>query len=223
MKWERTFLLSAPAAEVWRAFMDPEAEFRVLDPDNAYQSRGAVKVEYTEVDENRFLAWTETSGDDVWKMSVTFEEAETKTRITVVRSGFGDSDDWTQVATGRLLGWEDILADLEIYYRTGRKLDRLYNRRWGRLGLNAIAADGGLRVIGTRPNTPAGTAGLEHGDVIVRMGGAPTVHMSDLWLLESVLPDATETDVEFFRGTDLRTTRLTLPRKAPERLSDRAP
>jgi len=207
MKWERTFEFSAPVDEVWRAFRDPDAPLRVMNPDNAYQSGGAVAVEFTRVEEHHALAWTETEGDLVWDMSVTFTEVETKTRITIVRSGFGDSDEWLMFGAGRLLGWEDVLADLEVYYRTGQNVGRLYNRRWGRLGLVAVADGGGLRLM--RATGPGEAAGLRAGDVIVRVGGAPTVHESDLWLLESVLPDGVF-EVEFVRGPGVESTKLEL-------------
>ena len=213
MKWERSFEFSAPVAEVWRAFTDPDAPIRVMNPDNAYQSGGAVEIDFTQNDQHAALAWTETEGDNIWSMAVTFTEAETKTRVTIVRSGFGDSDKWIQAGEGRLLGWEDVLADLEVFYRTGEKLSRLYNRQWGRLGVIAIAADGGLRVIGARPETPAAKAGLEPGDTIVRVGGAPTVHTSDLWLLESVLPEGAF-EVDFVRGSTVESTKLELGPRA---------
>lgn len=210
MKWERTFEFSAPVDRVWAAFTDPDAPFRVMDPENAYQSRGAIKVDFTQIDSNQQLAWTETEGEYTWEMSVTFTEVETKTRITIVRSGFGD-DDWSERGLGRLLGWEDVLADLEVFFRTGERLNRLYARRWGRLGLHVVEGDGGLRVMSAAPGSPSGNAGLEVGDVIVRIAGAPTVHMSDLWLLESALEEGADVDVEFVRGTTVQTSRMTIP------------
>lgn len=212
MKWERTFEFSAPVQDVWDAFTSPDAPFPVMNFDNAYQSGGAVRIDVTERSENAKLAWTETEDDMVWEMSVTFTETETKTRITIVRSGFG-GDDWLERAKGRLLGWQDVLADLEIFFRTGTKLNRLYSRKWGRFGLHAVAADGGLRVLRVQPGGPAAEAGLLAGDVIVRMAGAPTVHNIDLWTLESAaLGD--DIDVEFVRGSSIESSRITLPVRA---------
>lgn len=205
MKWERTFEFSGSVDRVWQAFTDLDAPVRLINPGNAYQSGGAVTMEFTEETRNQRLAWTETEGEMKWEMAVTFAETETGSRITIVRSGFGDDDGWLMRATGRLLGWADMLHDLEVYFRTGKMLGRLYNRGWGRSGMQVVEATGGLRVIAVFPGGLAERAGIRSGDMLLRALGAPLVNMSDHWFLESVLPSKADTEFEYLRGAEIRT------------------
>ena len=120
MKWERTFEFSAPVAKVWQAFTDRECQWRVFDAEDAYRSGGAITIDVTEQTTNQSMSWTETGGEDRWEMAVTFSETQSGTSVTIVRSGFGDGDEWLAAGVGRLLGWEHALADIEVFFRTGR-------------------------------------------------------------------------------------------------------
>ena len=207
MKWERTFEFSAPVAKVWQAFTDRDCEFRVFDQTNAYRSNGAVQVEITEREERSQLTWTETERNGVWEMSVTFSETTTGTSVTIVRSGFGDSDEWLAAATGRLLGWEQALADTEVYFRTGTHPRRFYGTPWMTIGVHAVVDGAGMRALDVAPGSLADRAGVRPGDVVVRVSGMPIYGIAEFWLMERIVKTrGGDVDFELIRHGELVTT-----------------
>ena len=207
MKWERTFQFSAPVEKVWQAFTDRECEFRVMDDENAYQSRGAIKIEYTERTTNQSLAWTEIEGADRWDMVVTFSETDSGTSVTIVRSGFGEGDDWLKSAMGRLLGWEHVLADIEVYFRTGTRPRRFFTTPWMTLGLDVVADGGGVRVLGVIPGMLGERAGVQMGDVVICVAGMPVYGIAEYWLTERMVKErGGDVDFEVIRDGKLHTT-----------------
>lgn len=206
MKWERTFELSAPPMRVWDAFTgDEDAEFTVFRRKDAYLSRGAVRIEVGEEVPGTLLEWSEIEGENRWEMSATFTETETGTSVTIVRSGFGESDDWLHHGAGRWLGWQCVMADLEVFYRTGKVLGRFYATPFMAVGVHGFEDGGGLRVRGVVPDSFAAQAGIEEGDIIVSLGGAPVYGLAELWSLPRVLHG--DTEVTYLRGADILTRR----------------
>lgn len=204
MRWEKTFELSAPVERVWRAFVDPD-EFKRwnVDPDDAYQAGGAVEIDITEVRRHERIAWEEREGDRRVAMSVAFTETETGTRITLTRSGFGEGDEWGIVNESRLSGWREALHDLAAYLATGVVLRRHFE---GRSATGVVVAEdaGGLHVLDVRPGTFGEEAGLEPGDVIVRLGGAAVFARSDLWFAQRLFEPGTEVTVDAIREGRVR-------------------
>lgn len=97
-----------------------------------------------------------------------------------------------------------MLWDLELYFRTGKMVNRLHNRRWGRLGIHVSGKGYGLEVVKVDEGTPAEHAGVQKGDVVVRIAGAPVFELADMWLLESALPGG-DVGIEYFREKELLT------------------
>lgn len=202
MKIEKTFEFSGAIADVWEAFTNKDAEHRVWDPDNPYQSGGVLRTEFLEREEQSVLSWRTMHGDDVVsEMTVVFNEIETGTRISITSVGFAIPDFMHE---GRMRGWTEVLWDLELYFRTGRMLRRLYYRKWGRLGLVALGRGFGLEVDGVNEGSPAEAAGVQKGDIVVRIAEAPVFEVGDLWLLETALPHG-DIEIEYFRGKELLT------------------
>ncbi len=117
MEWQRTFEYAAPVDEVWQAFYETDEPQVWNNPikGDAYLARGSVEVEISELEPGRLVRWSETEGDDRIEMTVSLEAIETGTRLTLTRSGFGSGDAWVDLATARLLGWEDALHDLGVF------------------------------------------------------------------------------------------------------------
>ena len=117
---------------------------------------------------------------------VTLTDAEDGTRITVVQSGFGD---WLPARYDLMaIGWRHIVADLQTYLATGVHARR-HLRPWGDLGARATPGDGGLRISGVRAGSLAGRLGLEDGDLLVVLAGAPVACHDDLVTVLRVLQD----------------------------------
>ena len=62
---------------------------------------------------------------------------------------------------------------------------------------------GGLRVLAVRPNEFAAKAGVEVGDLIVRVAGAPVFEQSDIWLIQALFEPGAELSVDYVRGGDV--------------------
>lgn len=202
MKWEKTFEFSGGISDVWEAFTNREAPHRVWDPENPYQSGGTLRTEWVEREEMTRLSWKTMHGDEVVSaMTVEFSEIETGTRISITSEGFTIPDFMLE---GRMRGWTEVLWDLELYFRTGTFLHRLYGRKWGRLGMAVRGAGFGLCVDDVVSDTPAAAAGVKQGDVVVRIADAPVFEIGDLWLLETALPPG-DIGIEYFRGKELLT------------------
>jgi len=207
MKWERTFEFSAPVAKVWQAFTDRECEWRVFNAEDAYRSGGAITVDITEQTTNQSMSWTETEGDARWDMAVTFSETSTGTSVTIVRSGFGDGDEWLASAMGRLLGWEHVMADTEVFFRTGTNPRRFYDTPWMTIGIHAANVGGGMRALFVAPGSLADRAGVQQGDVILRVQGMPVYSTAEFWLMERIVKTrGGDVDFELVRDGALHTT-----------------
>jgi hypothetical protein len=120
---------------------------------------------------------------------VTLEDDGTGTRVHVVQSGFGD---WLPARLEVMaVGWRFIVADLQAYLATGVHARR-HLRRWGDLGADATAADGGVRVADVRAGGLAERIGIVEGDLLTTLAGAPVASLDDLVTVLRVLdPDRT--------------------------------
>ncbi|MEX2395199.1 MAG: PDZ domain-containing protein [Actinomycetota bacterium] len=196
MNWERTFAFSTSVEKLFDGFLDPDCEHRMIDPKNAYLSNGAVRIDITENVRNETLAWTETERDNVWTMTATFESTETGCRMTLVRSGFGESDEWLAGGVARLLGWEQVCADIEVLFRTGVRPPRFYSNAWLTCGIHVVPDGGGIRPVKVFENSLADRAGVEPGDIVISVGGFPVFGMSDFWMVERFVR-AHDGDVSF--------------------------
>ena len=64
---------------------------------------------------------------------------------------------------------------------------------------------GGLRVLAVRSNEFAAKAGVEVGDLIVRMAGVAVFDRSDIWLFQALLEPGAETSVDYVRAGEVLT------------------
>jgi Activator of Hsp90 ATPase homolog 1-like protein len=133
---------------------------------------------------------------------VTLEDADTGTRVHVTQSRFGD---WLPERYEVMsVGWRYIVADLHTYLATGVHARR-HLRRWGDLGAEATAVDGGVAIDRVREGTLAQRLGLADGDLLVTLGGAPVASLDDLVTVLRVLDAAARPDAEWIRAGELMT------------------
>jgi hypothetical protein len=108
---------------------------------------------------------------------VTLTDGATGTVVRVVQSRFGD---WIHSARGLFaVGWRYIVADLQAFLATGVDAHR-HLRPWGDLGAEAEARDGGIGIGRVRDAGLARRLGLEDGDILTVLAGAPTASLDDL-------------------------------------------
>jgi hypothetical protein len=144
----------------------------------------------TDEDSGRRLQLTKDdepcAGTDI---TVTLDDAEGGTRITVVQSRFGD---WLPAVYDTMaVGWRHIVADLHTYLCTGAH-PRRHLRAWGDLGADVTPIAGGLRVSGVRSDTLADRLGIHDDDLLVLLAGAPVSTQDDLLTVLRVVRRQTE-------------------------------
>jgi uncharacterized protein YndB with AHSA1/START domain len=219
--YERTFVLSVPVERAWRLFTDPrEREQWMVPPGRDPLEHpdqplieGFPQNEYRvdEVDENRRLRWSQSSdveGDARWvETTVVFEASTSGTKITITRSGFGDSEAWQLFAQSTSLGWDESIADLIAYLETGVAAARHYSSQArapkGSLGAQMRDTGAGVRIVFPVPGGFAEQAGMRAGDLLLRLAGASIFRRSDVWCVERVLKPGRELEAEYVRDGKL--------------------
>lgn len=183
-KFERTFVVAVPVARAWEAFTNAEERQAWMGEAPAAQFE-PVELKIGEAERHRRLSWSQSQqpGLDGWyDTTVTFEELDSGTKITIVRSGFGDSEAWRHYAENTMGGWDEMIADLILYLETGIVASRHFSFRSG-LGATTLKSGAGVRITHVIPGGFAEQAGMRAGDLILRLNGASVVRISDVAFL----------------------------------------
>jgi uncharacterized protein YndB with AHSA1/START domain len=208
-RWERTFEISVPVETAWQAFIDPEYRRKLFAPPPNAKLAGRDPQEgmrVLEVEPMKRLRWAQENSDlpEKAEFTVVFESADTGSRITVTRCGFGEGEDADIFSRSNGLGWEHGFRDLILFLETGHLAKRHYDGcRLSSMGMMYVETESGLEVRRVAPESFGAEAGLERGDRLVRMGGASVYRRSDLWLVNELFEPGTELEVEFVRGREL--------------------
>lgn len=202
VRYERTFVVAAPVERAWQAFVDPEEREAWMGTRPAELEAGEMKI--GTVEPHRRLSWSDSpAGLDGWcETTVTFEEVSAGTRITIVRSGFGDSEDWLHFAENTERGGGETIADLILYLETGVRASRHFPFRSG-LGATMLQSGAGVRITYVVPGGFAAEAGMQSGDLLLRLNGASVVHVSDVAFLGREHGPGEEIEAEYVRGGEV--------------------
>jgi uncharacterized protein YndB with AHSA1/START domain len=202
--WDLVFAFDVPVERVWSAYFElegadpPDVGTTFTLPDAA----GTV-IEITDVRTNELLAYRDKQADLSGQVTIAFESTETGSRITVTRFGFGEGIDFDIVTKSQRRGWWESLADLALYLRTGHRLRRhLFDRSATGVVFTETGAGMQVEIVGT--DSLGSDAGLEAGDLLLAIDGAAIYSRSDLWLLARLYEAGRAVDLEFARGTELR-------------------
>lgn len=212
-RFEKTFSLSVPVERAWEAFTEPElievwlsgtVEKADVRPGGqivwAAEDYGQPVWDIVDVEPGRRLTYREAGVlPVVTEVTATFEEAGTGTRLTVTQSGFGEGADWQAQIDNVGLGWGQTLAALDLYLRTGVRLDRFFTFR-SDLGLQADDVLAGPLVRTVGDDSFAARAGVAPGDIVVRLGAAPVFGRSDLWLFTREHEAGEEVEIAYARA-----------------------
>ncbi len=201
-KYERTFTVAVPVAKAWAAFAEPAEREAWMGTPPTELERGEIKV--GDLEPHRRLAWSQSqSGLDGWyETTVTFEEVSSGTRITIVRSGFGDSEAWLHYAENTTRGWDELITDLILYLETGVRGSRHFSFRSG-LGATMLDSGPGVRITHVVPGGFAAEAGMQAGDLLLRLNGASVLHLSDVAFVGREHAIGEEIDAEYVRGGEV--------------------
>jgi PDZ domain len=205
--FEATFVVSTPRAKAWELLMSAERASDVLPPP-AEGERWIPGIEGPaedlEVVSDELVRCRKTAepcrGTEI---VITMEDAATGTRITIVQTGFGDGFD--ERRPWLTAGWYAILADLVVFFERGISLGR-HVTWWWCIGCDVLETDEGLVVGDVRDDGFAARAGLQRGDLILQLAGAPILDVRDLSILtRGPLRTGVETIVRYLRGEQIQT------------------
>jgi uncharacterized protein YndB with AHSA1/START domain len=201
-KYERSFVVAVPRERAWKAFAD-------LGEREAWMGSGPlerfepVEVKIGVVDPHE-LSWSQTQSGlaGCYETRVTFEEVSTGTRITIVRSGFGDSEDWRHYASSTERGWDEMIADLILYLETGVRGSRHFPFRSG-LGATMLECGSGVRITHVVPGGFAEQVGMRAGDLLLRLNGAGVVRLAEIAFAGREHAPGEEIEAEYVRGGEI--------------------
>lgn len=111
---------------------------------------------------------------------------------------------WVQGAVDVfVLGGDQITADLALYLTRGVVVCR-HAMRWAFSGVMVREVETGLEVTDVMPGCYGERVGLEPGDLLLTVAGAPVFTQACLQALMRVLETGAETDCTFVRGSEIR-------------------
>jgi hypothetical protein len=198
---ESTFTVDATPAEAWKALEELRARAGGAGewwlP--GFECRGA---EFDIVDQRQLTVRKLDPPCEDTLIAITFEHVDTGSRIRVVQSGFderfvaaaGDSF-WTHA--------QHIFADMHLFFELGVIAKRAW-APWSPLGARVSPEPFGLRVVTVRPGTWAERVGLETGDILLTVSGAPLYTAQELGIVERIVRSGDEVVASWARGGDRR-------------------
>jgi uncharacterized protein YndB with AHSA1/START domain len=208
-KLEKSFVVAVPRARVWDAFTDAEERAKWdaatceidLRPGGAFnwslpniESTGRVE----EVEPERLFRHSDRTGPHAnSEVTVTFEEVEGGTRVTITHAGFGDGDEWLGKLEGVTFGYDQALADLIAYLQTGVSPQRFNKHVITDPGMVVDDTPAGLEVRRVYEGGFAEKAGLRTGDLLLMMAGAPVYTSPELWVVLRLHGPGDKVDVEY--------------------------
>ena len=211
--FEATFVVSTPRPEAWARLerAAPAAEGMGEARPGQWWIPGieAAADELEVVPEERLRARKAVEPCKGTEIVLTLEDDETGTRITIVQTGFGSG--FSSARPWLAAGWSTILADLVIFFERGVSLGR-HASMWWSIGCDVEETDEGLVVRGPfRHGGLAAEAGLEDGDLILKLQGSPIVTVKDLSVLtRGPLRPGAEVRVRVLRGIDDVSTKVVM-------------
>jgi uncharacterized protein YndB with AHSA1/START domain len=210
---QKTFVVEVPVERAWELFADgtERSKWEAVTFEIDAKVGGRVHWELPglesdgrveEAEPGKLLRHTELSGPHAdSEVTVTFEQVDAGTRITITHAGFGDSDAWRGSLGGLSIGWDQAIADLLLYVRTGSPAKR-FTVAMGNPGADMVETPAGLEVVEVATGGFADQAGLRPGDFLLLAGGAPVYTWRELWVLLRARGPGGELDVEYVRGSE---------------------
>lgn len=189
-------------------------------PENYY-----VIGEFTTLQPDSLIAftWRGRGEPATTQVQVSLTPSDEGVQVTLTHSGLGDGETWQGTRIAMQDGWQRALANLKKVLETGLD-DRIYSRPF--LGIylaGAVSADeaaalqlpisGGIRISGAAADTGAAGAGLQAGDILLRLAGVDLVDFAALRQALSAQRAGDIIDVVYFRTDAVHS--------APMRLSSR--
>lgn len=135
------------------------------------------------------------------EIAIELESTEKGTRVLVVQSGFPA---WVKHSLESFtIGGNQIVADLLLYLERGVQAGRHW-MPWAFGGFTVREVETGLEVVAPVPGCFGERVGLEPGDLLISLGGAPLFSHLELQALLRVFRTGQELEATWVRGRELQ-------------------
>ncbi len=135
------------------------------------------------------------------EIAVSLESVDNGVRIVVVQSGFPA---WVKEALESFtIGGNQIIADFVLYLERGVEVSR-HSMPWAFAGFTTNEVATGLEVDSVIPGFFAAKAGLQPGDLLMTLGGAPVFSQLCLQAMLRVFKTGEELEATWVRGRALQ-------------------
>jgi hypothetical protein len=151
----------------------------------------------------RYRQWAGSPETGV-EVTVTFEDIDTGTRITVTHAGFGGDSILGEPNVHR--GMDEAYADLVLYLEHGISVARHRDMASDcDFGGHVLDAPAGAVVHSVEAGSFAASAGLVVGDLLVQLETAPVFHATDVDFFIRLHHSGDEASIRFVRDATLHT------------------
>jgi uncharacterized protein YndB with AHSA1/START domain len=191
---------------------------------SGYYTSGEFKS--AESGEKAVFTWFGKGDPAASEIEVTFTAQDGGTLVSVDHSGLGSGEEWSQSVAEIKKGWQSALENLASVIETGEDirfvsrpmlgilLDEFNEQIAKKLGLPITE---GIRLGGTLEGMGAQAAGLQENDVLVSMGGMPTIDFDTLNKALNAHRAGDTIEVIFYREAEKQSLMMTLSgRPIPE-------
>ena len=237
--------IKSPADEVYRAFIHPTAlkdwlcNAAQVEPrpggrlyfawEEGYYVNGA----FTGLEPGKSLAFTWHGKDEpaATRVTVTLTPEGEQTQLVLCHDDIPTGPEWDTTTAELKKGWESALENLQSMLETGIDLREARRPLMGifiveftpeiaaQLG---VPVKEGVRLQGTAEGSGARAAGLQDGDVLVRLAGQELTGYASLGPVIRKYKAGDEVEVAFYRKAELKTAPLKFSARVFPRLASRA-
>ncbi|MEX0782643.1 MAG: PDZ domain-containing protein [Dehalococcoidia bacterium] len=198
-RFEATLVLDVSADDAWAALTGKLVE-GAADGTSYWLPGFEAPGDVLELDAGRLLR-VRKAAEPCKGTEILFqlEASETGTRVTVVQSGFPA---WVKAALEDFtLGWHEILADIVVFLEHGVRARR-HAAPWASTGLATRTTPGGLAVVAVSPGSFGERAGIEAGDLLLKLRGGPMLSRLQLQTMMRACAAGEEIEAIWVRGRE---------------------
>lgn len=225
--------MNTTSSEAYRAFTSPTALGEWLcdqalvkqAPSSSFflwwQGGYFATGEFTELSPDKKVEFTWMGKDDagLTNVQVTIKPKDEGVQITLVHCGFGSGNKWKTTRKQIDRGWKEAFKNLKSALENGQDMRLLRRPMMGIIGAEQLNEESakqhhfpktnGLLLLGVLDEMGAQNAGLQAGDILVKMNGHKLVKEQDLVDVISEHQAGDKVSVVYYREGEKQNTELT--------------
>jgi uncharacterized protein YndB with AHSA1/START domain len=225
-------IIATTPSEAYRAFTSPtaltewlcnQAMVNIIPSCSYYlwwQNGYFVSGEYTELLAEKIVCFSWLGKDDpgVSRVRVTIKPKAEGVQVTLIHGELGRGKKWKTARREIDKGWQEALENLKSMLETGQDQRLLRRPMMGITGCETLSEEtgpkhnflkpNGLLLYGVIDGMGAQNAGLQPGDVLVKMGGQKLIQDADLYFVIGHYHAGDKVKVTYYRDGEKHNTEL---------------